>query len=190
MTASAPTSLHIEFELGESDLAYFRKRLEDARQSHAGGDEAAIIAGAEATASAVETANPPAYVRDRLAKLVPLIAMLRDADWRLEGDDRARVLDALAYFADPHDLIPDSTPGIGFLDDAIMIELVALELAPEIEAYADFVAHREDMASAGDPEAVSLEEARRVLQSRMRRRRRRGRGYSPASGGGGFRFTV
>jgi uncharacterized membrane protein YkvA (DUF1232 family) len=52
------------------------------------------------------------------------------------------VLCALVYFCDPEDLIPDSIPGLGYLDDAIMIELVFRELRHEIEAYDDFVQWR------------------------------------------------
>ena len=47
---------------------------------------------------------------------------------RLAGAHRRRVLEALAYFADPSDLVPDQIPGLGLLDDAIMVELVAQEL--------------------------------------------------------------
>ena len=79
---------------------------------------------------------------ERIHTLEQLIAMLRDDDWRLEGADRTRILDAIAYFVDPDDLIPDRIPGIGFLDDAIMVELVASELTHEIEAYKDFCEYR------------------------------------------------
>lgn len=175
MSDTSPKSLLVAFELTETDLAWFRERLEKAREAHGDGDEAAIIDGAFAMSTQALDANPPAFVAERLARLTPLIAMLRDEDWRLEGDDRARVLDALAYFADPEDLIPDRIPGIGYLDDAIMIDLVATELAPEIEAYEDFVAHREDLQSGADPELPTLEEARKVMQVRMRRRRSRNR---------------
>ena len=52
------------------------------------------------------------------------------------------VLAALAYVCDPEDIIPDDIPGIGLLDDAVMIELVFRELRHEIEAYEDFRRYR------------------------------------------------
>ena len=47
-----------------------------------------------------------------------MIRMLEDAEWKLEDPHRSRVLQALAYFVDPRDMIPDQIPGVGFLDDA------------------------------------------------------------------------
>jgi uncharacterized membrane protein YkvA (DUF1232 family) len=41
----------------------------------------------------------------------------------------------LAYFSDPEDSGPDHIPVLGFLDDAIMIELVVEELKDNIEAF-------------------------------------------------------
>ena len=84
----------------------------------------------------------------------------------------------LAYFTEPEDLIPDHIPGLGFLDDAIMIELVVRELRHEIEAYEDFCRYREKIRSEqGRRKGVSradwLEDRRRDLQTRMRRRRKK-----------------
>ena len=115
-------------------------------------------------------------MRDRIDKLKRLIDMLSDLEWRLPHADAKRVLNALAYLAEPEDLIPDHIPGIGFLDDAIMIELVVRELRHEIEAYEDFCRYRQELQEeAGNRVAVSRQEwldARRdSLQSRMRRRR-------------------
>ena len=62
---------------------------------------------------------------------------------------------------------------LGYVDDAIMIDLVAASLSAELEAYADFVAHREDLKSEPEADLPSLDEARNVMQSRMRRRRLR-----------------
>lgn len=84
---------------------------------------------------------------------------------------------ALTYFADPEDLVPDNVPVLGFLDDAIMIELVQRLLQPEIEAYADFCVYRDGEAARRGEEAGTLgrkewlEGRRAELQARMRQRR-------------------
>jgi len=67
-------------------------------------------------------------------------------------------------------MIPDRLPGIGYLDDAIMVELIAQELRHEISAYQDFCAFR-----ATKKGQDKLEARRDALQTRMRRRRRRDR---------------
>jgi uncharacterized membrane protein YkvA (DUF1232 family) len=124
----------------------------------------------------VETAaaaDPPEFVCERLVKLKELVEMLRDDEWRLDRRDRARILDALAYFADPDDLIPDRVPGLGYLDDAIMVELIAQELKHEIQAYEDFCEFRKGRPKADA--ADKLEARRQGLQQRMRRRRQRER---------------
>lgn len=175
MTATSEATLKVEFELSEADLDFFRDRLDKARDARGADDDAMILEGCAAMKKEALAANPPQFVRDRIDQLDPLIAMLRDDDWKLEGADRKRVLDALAYFADPEDLIPDRIPGIGYIDDAIMIELVTAGLEPELEAYSDFVAHREEL-KAGASDMPSLGEARNVMQSRMRRRRSRSKG--------------
>lgn len=171
-------TLSVSFELSADDIDYFRARLTDAREKHAEAPESQVIDAAASLVEEVRRKSVPQFVKDSVGKLDPLIAMLRDSQWRLEGDDRARVIGALAYFVEPVDVIPDNVPGIGYVDDAIVIQLVSRELVHEIEAYAefrDFVAQR-----ARADEAV--EKQRDALQGRMRRRARRsGRG----GGGGG-----
>lgn len=179
--------MKVSFELSPSDLRYFRERLHQARKSAGAGDERLVIRGAEDMLREVVAAEPPEFVRQRLGTLEQLIAMLRDHEWRLKGRDRARILDALAYFVDPDDMIPDRLPGIGYLDDAIMVELVAQELKHEIEAYEDFCRFRETTPKAEREAAV--EKRRVALQARMRRRRRSER-QARAGGGGRRRSTL
>jgi len=177
-------AIRIEFELHEEDLDYFRERLKSAHEKYGSKSEDAIIDGAEALASWAHKENVPGFVVPRLRRLRQMIDMLRDSDWRLEGDDRRHVLNALTYFAEPNDMIPDDIPGIGLLDDVIMIDLAVRELQPELEAYEEFCENREELKE--DPEdAEPLDVAREQLQNRMRRQRRRATRRAARRGGGG-----
>ena len=116
--------------------------------------------------------------------------MLRDEGWSLPDADRQRVLAALVYFVDPADVIPDSVPVLGYLDDAIMIELCVRDLKHEIDAYDDFCDFRESEAGrlGQSPSEVGrcdwLDARREELQNRMHLRRERdfGVGYGNSSG--------
>ena len=115
----------------------------------------------------------------RLTQLEWMVKMLEDNEWDMEGKDRSRVADGLIYFAEGEDMIPDRVPGLGYLDDAIMIELVVQDLRHEIEAYEDFRDYRARVRSesgrrAGVTREQWLENRRKELHSRIRRRRKRG----------------
>jgi uncharacterized membrane protein YkvA (DUF1232 family) len=173
--------MKVSFELSASDIRYFRDRLKQVRKSVSPRKEPLVIRSAAKLVRDAVAAEPPDFVVERILKLEQLIEMLRDREWRLEGRDRARILAALAYFVDPDDLIPDRIPGIGYLDDAIMVELVARELTNEIEAYSDFCEYRERSPKTQDE--ARLEARRKALQARMRRRRRRERSSRGSSQG-------
>ena len=165
--------MKVSFELSPRDIRFFRDRLKQVRASDSSSNESVVIRGAVDLVKEAIAAKPPDFVVERIRKLEQLIEMLRDRDWRLEGADRARILDAIAYFVDPDDLIPDRIPGIGYLDDAIMVELVARELTHELEAYEDFCEYRARRLKTGEPDR--LEARRKALQARMRRRSRKER---------------
>ena len=154
-------------------------------------DVDAIVNAASHVLSQVNASETSDFIRDRMNTLETLIGMVMDKSWGLLDEDRSRVIDALAYFSEADDLIPDDIPGLGFLDDAIMIEIVSKELKHEIQAYRDFVVFRAaEQARLGEEEKEVersdwLETRRQQLHSRMRRRRRRGessgKGRSPFS---------
>ncbi len=180
--------MKISFELGESDLEHFREVMARAREASSELTVRQIVDNARELLSKVNRSETCSFIRDRMNELDTLIGMVMDDGWGLEEEDRKRVVDALAYFSEAEDLIPDDIPGLGFLDDAIMIELVNEELKHEIQAYRDFVIFRAAETSrlgadASAPEKEDwLEQRRQQLHSRMRRRRRRSR-----RGGGGER---
>lgn len=170
-------SLRVSFELEESDLEHFRLIMRSARKAAACLAPEDIVGAAESLLKAVDAADAPTFIRERLVKLRMMIDMLTDIEWRLPHQDANRVLNALAYFSESEDLIPDHVPGLGFLDDAIMIELVTRELRHEIEAYEDFIRYRDRMRrqhgnTAGVSRESWLENRRKDLQSRMQRRRK------------------
>ncbi len=185
-------SLDITIELADEDLDHFIEAMRRAQAKAADMSAEAIAASASKLLVDVPKVKVPGFIRDRLEKLDTMIRLVKDEGYGLPQEDRQRVLSCLAYFADPQDIIPDSVPVIGFLDDAIMIELCVRELRPEIEAYSDFVLYRnQEAARRGvDPATLQtervdwLETRRQEAHEGMRRRRREG------YGGGGWQPTL
>ena len=161
--------MKVSFELSPRDLRYFRERLQESRNSETAADEDTVLRLAAELVEAARASEPPEFVLERLERLEQLVEILNDDEWKLQGRDRKRVLDALIYFVDPDDLIPDRIPGLGYLDDAIMIELVVQELKHDIEAYEDFCGFRSGRKKL---KSEVVEKRREDLQSRMRRRTR------------------
>jgi uncharacterized membrane protein YkvA (DUF1232 family) len=163
--------MKIVIDLSAKDLRYFRNCLKTVKAGMKASDESVVLAAASDLMQEVAEADAPEFVQESFRKLELLVRMLEDEEWRLTGPDRKRVLNVLAYFVDPDDLIPDRIPGIGYLDDAIMVQLVVEELRHEIEAFEKFCEYRETRA----PDSDALAEQRKKLQMRMRRMRRRER---------------
>lgn len=168
--------LRVAFELDDDDLKHFRLIMREARKAAAHMAPEDIVAAAEAQLHDVLDTGTPGFILERIGKLRLMINMLTDIQWRLPHDEAKRVLNALAYFTEPEDLIPDHIPGVGLLDDAIMVELVVRELMHEIDAYQDFCDFRESNRGRHGAKAGRsdwLEKRRAELQARMRRRRKR-----------------
>lgn len=158
--------LKISFTLGERDLRHFRRELARAMGSVDRAKEDQITAAAVSLLARARAADPPDYVRERLDRLERIVQMTYDAEWSLPVAVKTRILAALSYLTDPDDLIPDAVPGLGFLDDAIMIELVSEQLRHELDAYLDYCEFRRN-----DDRNVFHRQGRISREERLARKR-------------------
>jgi len=174
-------SMKVSFELNDRDLRYFKQVMAAVRKRARDKEESEVTQAAHRLLEEMCQGALPEFIEQRLQKLQQMLEMLEDPEWALAGADRKRVVEALAYFAEPEDLIPDSIPGLGYLDDALMVELVVQELRHEIAAYGDFCEYRasRDERLGPDQDPATREEwlkaRRHQLHARMRRRRQRTR---------------
>lgn len=191
-------SLRVSFELSTADLGHFRTIMREARDVAADKPQAEVLGAARKLLDSVAEIDVPEFVGDRLLRIQTMIDMVEDKEWRLPEEETLRVVNALAYFGEPEDLIPDHIPGLGFLDDAIMVELVVRELRHEIDAFADFCRFRsveeKRRGGRGAEDEVTREEwlavRRKELQSRMRNRRLRERTRRGTKSSGRSPFTL
>jgi len=170
-------SLKISFELTDRDLNFFRKALRQSREAVKDAEETEIIDAIHSVLDEIRSNEPlPDFVGKRIPELESLISMLTDDEWQLPDGDRERLLATFVYFADPEDILPDDIPVIGYLDDVIIIELVARELLHVREAYDDFCRFRDEFEKSHgesmDPviRRDRIDRRRQQLHQRMQRR--------------------
>ena len=183
-------SISLNFELNDRDLEHFEKAMASAKEAAKDRTADDIVMCTGKLLEDAAKVHIPDFIKQRLLRLDDMIAMVRDEAWHLPEEDRGRVLSALVYFCDPKDIIPDNVEVLGFLDDAVMIELCVLELKHELEAYDDFCDYREHEARRRGLEPAQLgraewlESRRDELVDRMHVRRERefGSGYGSSSG--------
>mgnify|MGYP003583281501 FL=1 len=183
-------SLTLNFELNDRDLEHFHAAMEASKKAAEGKSDAEIIDNAGRLLADAQKVRIPDFILSRLLRLDDMIAMLRDEAWALDQADRDRVLSALVYFNNPNDVIADSVPVLGYLDDAVMIEMCVRDLQHELDSYDDFCDFRQRQAErlGLDPAKVGradwLGGRREELVDRMYQGRDRdfGVGYGSSSG--------
>lgn len=183
--------MRVVIDLNDEDLEHFRAAMRRAKEAALHLTPAQITGAAQQLLEDTAGTKVPEFVSSRMKRLGTLIAMVHDQAWGLADHERKEILSALTYFSDPQDAIPDTIPVLGFLDDAIMIELVVDELKHEIDAYEDFCLFRAQAAEEQGPVSASgvsrddwLEQRQFELLDRMRQRR--SRDSASYGGAGGF----
>lgn len=172
--------LEITFTLSDRDLDHFQAIVDKAKTALENTlDAESIETAARKLITDAKSEELPGFIGERVAKLELVINMIGDQEWQLSDEERKHVLGALVYFCNPDDLIPDHVPGLGFLDDAIYIELVIRELQAEVDSYSEFCEFRaaeekRRKQNGLDPHIQReewLADKRATLHARMRKRR-------------------
>ena len=133
------TSFKITFKLDEDDTKYFRSLFRKAKKAASDQEAEEILSSAHALVTSVRRSKKtPGFVLDAIETLQDLTEIISDKDYAAPAKVRNEVLAAIAYFAQPEDLIPDDIPVLGFLDDAIMIKCVEQQFKHELAAYRKF----------------------------------------------------
>lgn len=147
----------VTFTLDESDANYFRNLFQKAKKGAKNQSPEQVIRGAREIVKKVRSSKKtPGFVRDAIAILSDLVDLIQDETYAAPQKVRNEVLAALAYFSDPEDLIPDHVPGLGFLDDAIMVKFIEDEFKHELWGYRKFRKNRD--VSEQRPWATSAKE--------------------------------
>lgn len=140
-----PAGLDIDAE----QVAAFDRLL---HELHPGAErvDAARISRLTAWLSSLPPAEAHAVLDERLSRIEELRAMVDDPDWDCAEADCANVRRLLRYLDESDDLIPDTIPLLGKLDDVLLLELAWPAVSDEAEEYRDFVQYRETQHPSGD----------------------------------------
>jgi uncharacterized membrane protein YkvA (DUF1232 family) len=134
----------VTFTLDESDANYFRKLYKKAKREAKTQSREQIITDARAIVKEVKSSKKtPTFVQDAIMTLADLVDLIQDEDYAAPQRVQNEVLAALAYFSESEDLIPDHIPGLGFLDDAIMVKFIEEEFKNELWGYRRFCKNRD-----------------------------------------------
>jgi hypothetical protein len=172
-------SARIGFYLRDEDLRQFEERAQQTQANARSKSPEEIIADARAVMHAASRAQLAGFVRERFSRLGTMLEMVNDPEWLLAGEDRQRLLNALACFSGSHSSASDDD-NVVFLDHSIMIELVSRDLEHDLAAYRDFcslrISHAKRHRSGAEHQAnreLWLQQTRESLQHRMHLRRTR-----------------
>jgi uncharacterized membrane protein YkvA (DUF1232 family) len=167
----------VTFTLDETDANYFRSLYRKAQRGAKELDPAAVIRDARGIVKEVRASKKtPGFVLESIEVLADLVDLIQDEEYAAPKAVRDEVLGAIAYFSSPEDLIPDHVPGLGFLDDALMIKFIEDEFRHELWGYRKFRKTRDSAEQrpwatpASDRLKQRLEADRRRIRAQIEER--------------------
>ncbi len=91
-----------------------------------------------------ELKNGMEWMGEMIGRVTVLYDMVRDAGFRIDGKTKTLIAAGLLYFLLPLDMTPDFIPGLGFIDDALVLGALWKVVQNEVDRY---LAYRSQLAS-------------------------------------------
>ncbi|MCB1604743.1 MAG: DUF1232 domain-containing protein [Xanthomonadales bacterium] len=125
----------------------------------------------------IRASDSDGYIIEQTSSLESMIAMISDKTWESDKENLKKINATIKYFVDDEDIIPDHIPGIGYLDDCIIIDNTMDDVSDELDEYKDFCRTRlvyakgekftfDDWSKIKNQEAVSRVRNRRLRRSK------------------------
>lgn len=123
-----------------------------------------------------------AYVINQVTSLESMINMVADDSWVIDDNSKQQINATIRYFVDDSDVIPDHIPGIGYVDDCIVIDNTMDEIEETMLEYMDFcrtrmVYAKNEAFSMDDWNKIKDQEAVSRVRNRRYRKAKRSRGW-------------
>ncbi len=123
-----------------------------------------------------------AYVLQQVTSLESMINMVEDESWLTDDDSKQKINATIRYFVDDSDVIPDHIPGIGYVDDCIVIDNTMDDIENTLLEYMDFCRTRMVYAknkpfNMDDWQKIKDQEATSRARNRRYRKARKARGW-------------
>ncbi len=118
------------------------------------------------------------YILNQVGNLEAMISMVEDKIWKIKKENMEKINATIKYFIDDDDVIPDNIPGIGYLDDCIIIDSTMDEIYEELSEFEDFCrtrmvyAQKQDFTFEDWGKIKNQEATSRVRNRRLRRSKR------------------
>jgi uncharacterized membrane protein YkvA (DUF1232 family) len=78
------------------------------------------------------------WVQELVGRAQTLFDMIRDREFRISGKSKTLIAAGLIYLVLPTDFVPDFIPGLGYIDDALVLSTLWKIVESQIESYMAF----------------------------------------------------
>lgn len=177
-----------DFDLGAADLDRFNTLLIRLGRN-APLDRDRVATAARELRAGAKDAFEPACIQQRMVRLQAAANMIGDMQWTTP-DDAGNAAELIVHYAlGQEQLLPNTLPTVGRLDDAIAIDAAWPKLHAEVDAFIDYVRLRslEAELRGRDPSQFAFSrsdwEEARVAEAQLEQQRRavRESSYLPAT---------